>query len=436
MSKKNRGLFIVAACILAATMGCNFRGSFFGNWSDADLTAVTNVTQSASIPANLKSLSVDNRFGAVHIIGTTNGTLGWTWKLAVRARTNSIAQQIASATSCTAKFDGGQLDLALSLPDSKGSDAASDLMKEPHRIQSDFEITVPKSVAVRVQNRFGGVAVADLAGKVDAVNACGRLEIRNIAGAVHAQNSYGALSVSNTGAATLQDRYGQVRAAQIGGQLEAITRYGSLMAHDVRGPARLTNQYGQIDATDVGGSLDADTSFSSLSARDISGPVQLRDRYGGIKVIRVKGDADIGTSYGELSATGIQGDAILKDRNGRVTASGITGSVIAFTSYGAIDVSGAGSNFVCNNRNGAIRLRATSTALTNIEATTSYGTLEVHLPAGLKPAIQARTTYAKIDSDFPVLSERSGAQPLTEIAKGAARISLQNRNGRIRVVRD
>jgi hypothetical protein len=420
-------LFTFAASVLAAITGCDvhmFNSS--GGWSDADLKVVTNVVQTAGIPASLKGLEVDNRFGTVHITGTDNGTTGWTWKLAVRARTDSAAQQIASGASCKTERDGDHLKLVVSLPDSK----------EPHSIRSDFEISVPKSASVHAQNRFGRTEIADVAGDVEAMNQNGRLEIRNIGGSVFARTSFDTLTVSNTGRATLKNQNGEILAAGIDGPLEASTSFASLLAQDIHGRASLANQNGKIKATGIGGPLEAKTSFDSLIARDIGGPVRLRDQNGGIKIVQARGDADIETSFDSLTVEGIQGDAILMNQNGGVIASGITGSVKASTSFAAMEVTGAGSKFVCHNQNGAIRLRATSIALTNIEANTSFDTLEVHLPAGLNPAIQARTSFANVESDFPVLMKPRGEDPFADIAPETARITLRNQNGKIGVVRD
>jgi hypothetical protein len=420
-------LFTVAASVLAAMTGCDFHiSNFSGGWSDADLKAVTNVVQTAGIPAGLKGLEVDNRFGTIHITGTDNGTTGWTWKLAVRARSDSVAQQIASGASCKAELDGDHLTLVVSLPHPK----------QPHSFQSDFEITVPKSAAVRAQNRFGRTDIADLAGDVQATNENGRLEIRNIGGTVRARTSFDTLSVSNTGPATLKNQNGEIQAAAIHGPLDARTSFDSLLAEDIGGAATLRNQNGRIEATGIGGPLDAKTSFNSINARDIGGPVHLRDQNGSIKIVQARGDADIETSFDNLSVDGIQGDAILKNQNGGVTASGITGSVKASTSFAAMEIAGAGSKFVCHNQNGAIRLSATSTALTSIEAKTSFDTLEVHLPASLKPAIQARTTFADVESDFPVLMKSRGEDSFADVAPDTARITLQNQNGKIGVVRN
>ena len=60
----------------------------------------------------------------------------------------------------------------------------------------------------------------------------------------------------------------------------------------------------------------------------------------------------------------------------------------------------------------------------------------MHLPATLKPAIQARTSFAEIESDFPVLMKPRGEDPFTDVGADVPKIKLNNQNGRIRVVRE
>ena len=416
-------LLALASGLLAALTGCGVH--FASGGSDADLTATTNVIQTAAIPANLKGLKVDNRFGAIDIIGadTTNT---WTWKLVVRARTAGVAQQIASAARCEVELQGDQLNLVVSLPDTQ----------EPHSYQSDFEIRVPSPAAIQTQNRFGSTEIAGVAGNVAARGENGRMEIRDIGGSVNAENSFDSLSVHHAGPATLKSQNGRLEAVNIAGTLEAETSFDSLVARDISGAATLRDQNGRIEAAGIGGSLDAKTSFDSLTARDIAGPAHLRDQNGRITTTHVKGDADIETSFDSLSVEGVGGNAILKNQNGRVEASGVTGSVKADTSFDRMEITGAGSKFVCHNQNGAIHLRATSTALTAIEAETSFDTLEVHLPAALKPAIQAHTTFAEVVSDFPVLTNPPGDDTAAEAAPDTTRIRLQNQNGKIAIARD
>ena len=343
---------LVAAVVLTAVSGCYFNFSNSSGWSDSNLKAVTNVVQSAAIPAGLKNLDVINAFGAIHITGGANGPFGWSQQLNVHARTDADVQQLASNLLCRADLAGDRLTLVVTVPDARGSQS----------FQSDLEITVPKSVAVQTHDQYGRTEINGLDGDVDAADKFGALELRDLRGKVHAETSYAALTIDGTG------------------------------------PATLKNQFGAIDAANVQGPLDAETSYAALDARDIAGTVDLRNQFG------------------------------------RVAAESITGSVRAETSYGAMGITGPGGSFICDNQFGSISVRATSPALTNLEARTSYAALEVRLPAGLKPALQAHTSYADIKSDFPVLMKPRGQDPFAGLPPGTPRINLQNQNGKIRVI--
>ncbi len=378
---------IIAAAATAAMTGCNFNFSNSSGWSNADLKAATNLVQSAAIPASLKTLDVNNAFGAIHITGADNGPFGWSQKLAVHARTDAVVQQLASTLVCRADLVGDRLALVVTVPDSR----------EPHSFQSDLEITVPKSVTVQTRDQYGRTEITGLNGDVETASRFGAVELRDISGKVRAETSYAALKIGDTG------------------------------------PATLKNAFGAIDATGVRGALEAETSYATLEAHDISGAVKLRNQFGAVRVENAS-NAEVRTSYAELRVTKISGDARLVNQFGRVAAEAITGAVRAETSYGAMDIVGAGGSFICDNQFGGITVRAMSAALTNLEARTSYASLTVRLPAGLKPALQAHTSYGDIESDFPVLMKPRGQDPFAGLPSGTPRINLQNQNGKIRVL--
>jgi len=378
---------LIAALTLAAMTGCYFSFSGPFGWSVSDLKSATNLVQSATIPAGLKTLDVINAFGSIHITGDDSVPAGWSQTLTVHARTDADAQQFASNLLCRADLVGDSLKLVVTVP----------ISREPHSFQSDLEITVPKSVAVQTHDQYGRTEIIGLNGDVEAANRFGAVELRDINGKVRAETSYALLKLNNTGPATLKD------------------------------------QFGAIDAAGIHGPLDAETSYASLDARDIAGTVKLRNQFGSVHVEKA-GDADLKTSYAELRVKEITGAARLVNQFGRVAAEAITGSVRAETSYSAMDITGPGGSFICDNQFGGVTVRATSAALTNLEARTSYATLTVRLPAGLKPALQAHTSYADIESDFPVLMKPRGQDAFAGLPPGTPRINLQNQNGKIRVV--
>ncbi|MDB6068566.1 MAG: hypothetical protein JWR26_4774 [Pedosphaera sp.] len=376
-------LFLVAA-------GCSrYVGNFTSSSSISDAKAITNRTSTGDIPANLKSFEVDNRFGAVHVTATDSGPTQWSWKLTVGAKTDTLAVQAADAASCVAtRQDGEGLRLVVSLPQSAGGLS----------FQSDLEIRVPKSVALRTRNLFGETTISGSTGDIEATGQNGSVEVRDATGKVHAQTSFASLVVKGAG------------------------------------PAWLKNQNGSIEAANIHGPLDAETSFATLHAQDIDGALDARDQNGRIEALRIKGRANIKTSFADIHAEGIAGDATLADQNGRISARDITGSVDAHTSFANLEIESTGHNFKCRNQNGTIQLHASSPEVATIDAQTSFAGIEVFLPAGLKPAIQARTTFAEVESDFPVMMKPEGQNALAEADPASPRITLKNQNGPIRIV--
>ena len=381
--------FPIAASALAILSGCtNIDRSFSLSFSDSDFKAVTNLTQTGAIPADLKRLEVDNRFGNVRVVGSEKDPVEWTWKLTVRARTEALAQLGAAQAACNAQRDGDRLRLVVSLPETD----------RKYRVQSDLDLRLPKPAAVRVQNRFGSIEISDVDGELEATGQHGAMELRNIGAPVRAQTSFAIQKVSATG------------------------------------PASLKNQHGAIEAANIRGPLTAETSFGAILAQNITGPVKVRNQHGKVEV-RHAGPADLRTCFAMLSAKGIEGDAILVNEHGHLEASEVSGSLHATTSFESLDLTTAGPSVVCHNQHGPIRIHVTSAMLTNLQATTSFGPLEVSLPAGLKPALQARTSFAEIESDFPVLMKLRGTDPFADAPPDTPRISVENSHGRIRVMR-
>lgn len=425
-SLRTRIHLLVASFLLTFVSGCIYVSDSGSGYSDADLTASTNRTLSREIPASLKTLEVENQFGAIHVIADVTQPARWSWNLTVRARSDDLARQRAEDTRCVVEQEGDRLRLTLALPAPDNS----------HRIRSDFEIRVPKSITVTTRNRFGETRIVGIAGDAEASAQNGPIELRDIAGSVRAETSFGSLIVRDTGPAYLKNRNGQIEASEIHGPLEAATSFGSLTARDIDGAVKARNQNGRLEAVRVKGEADLRTSFGELRAEGIDGNAILLDRNGRIEAARVKGNADARTSFAELRAEGIQGDAALANQNGSIRARDIAGSVRAETSFASLEVESAGPNLVCHNRNGSIAVRATSPALSSLEAETAFSPLAVRLPAGLKPAIQAHTSFGDIDSDFPVLLKSHGQDAFAELEPGTPRITLENRNGQIRITRD
>ena len=96
-------------------------------------------------------------------------------------------------------------------------------------------------------------------------------------------------------------------------------------------------------------------------------------------------------------------------------------------------IEGSGRNFVCHNQNGLISLASASPELSRIEARTSFSPLQLRLPAAIKPAIQAHTSFGSIESDFPVIMKAKGQNAFASVESGVPQVVLENQNGSINI---
>ncbi len=412
---------LVGALVLNS--GCIYVQNSSNGGSMASARAMTNRALSGNLPANLKSLEIDNRFGFVHVVAADSGSVSWSWKLTVGAPSDSLAAQAADAATCEAVPDGDHLRLLVTLPD-KPSGVA---------YESDLEIQVPRSAAVSARDAFGQVRISGVRGDVTVSDENGAVELHDLGGKVRARTSFASLTLDGSGPASLKDQNGSMDARNIHGPLEAETSFDTITARDIDGAVKIRNQNGRVEAAHVGGDADIRTSFATMEIEGVAGVVTLFNQNGRIAVKDVKGNADVTTSFDELSADKITGNLTLENQNGRVRVSHVSGSVRAKTSFADMDIEGSGRNFNCRNQNAAIRLRVLSPDVAMVDAETSFGSLDVYLPAGLKPAVEARTSFGDIESDFPVLMKPHGQDAFVGVDSATPKLTLLNQNGRIRI---
>jgi DUF4097 and DUF4098 domain-containing protein YvlB len=429
-TRKNKHLImkIFVASILAAgtfIAGASLWSSLVSGVSENNLVASTNITLSAEIPLETRQLDLENRLGSVRIHGTNNSSGQWTWSLTVRARSQDEASRIAQSINCQHTQMGVRLALKVLFPHTFSNVS----------VESKFEVSVPSQASVKVSDAFGEVIASDLQGSLDAVGQNGEVSLRNIAGDVHARTSFAALQAENIGPAQLSNQNGEISVAQVQGPLEADTSFARLRAESIVGGARLHNQNGEILVRNIQGPLEARTSFSLLTAKNINGRATLGNQNGEIRAESLSSNADLTTSFAELNVKDVRGAVVLENQNGGIDASAISGTVKARTSFSALKVTGTSPSFDCHNQNGNIYIQATSPELASIQAQTSFGGLEIRIPASLKPAIVAKTSFGEVNSDFPIDLKLSAAGQSAEAESGTPQIWLKNQCGGIRIAR-
>jgi len=111
----------------------------------------------------------------------------------------------------------------------------------------DYQITVPKKTAARIDSRSGRVEVSDMVGPLGVQSRSGKTAVRGVERDVQ-----------------VVSRSGSVLAESIGGTLDAESRSGSIRAKGCAGDATLHARSGSLTIEDVRGRLKAGTRSGSV----------------------------------------------------------------------------------------------------------------------------------------------------------------------------
>lgn len=298
----------------------------------------------------------------------------------------------------------------------------------------------------------GPVDVRDVAGDLRATTSFARLQARAVKGDAVLRNQNGAIEAARiTGNLTAATSFSEMRIEEIGGRADlksqntrvevknvtgevaATTSFGTMRVQDIGSRAVLRNQNGLIEALRVTGDLVAETSFADLRADEIGGKADLECRNGKVEVARVTREVRVVNSFGPIRIREIGGGAELAGRNSDIVAAGVTGDVWAQTSHAKLRIEGDGPRFQARNQNGPVEIVARSTAVQQIDASASFATIDVRLPAEAKPLIRAATSHGKVHSNFPVLHADSVSDARFAAESSPLKVSLKGQNGDIRI---
>lgn len=336
-----------------------------------------------------------------------------------------------------------------------------------------YEITLPEAAPLEVRNSFGGISVAGIKAGATLTNSHGDLELRdsrgverlaNSFGSVHVSNNSGDVSIDNTngsieaadigGALTIHDRFASITAARISkgitiannnGSVEVSdcgagsikNSFGSVSVQNVHGDITVNNQNGAIDANHVQGAAELNTSFARVSFSDIGSQLSVHANNSRVEGEKVGGPVAIRNSFGLVRADGINGPLSVRNQNGAVNASHTRGAQVS-TSFAPVILEAIDGPIQIDNQNGSVDASsADHGACQPIIIHTSFSPIRVHLAANPSYSVFAKTSFAKIRTDFPLMvSDVVSSDDLTgKIGSGACELRLTNNNAPIEILK-
>jgi len=137
----------------------------------------------------------------------------------------------------------------------------------------DLTVTVPRSLALEIEDGSGGIVVEDLAAALRIEDGSGSIRIARIAGDVR-----------------IDDASGDVVVEHVEGNLEIDDGSGGVEISDVTGDVSIDDGSGEVRVRQVGGTVTVDDGSGRIDIRGVGKDVRLISTgSGGVDVSEVKG---------------------------------------------------------------------------------------------------------------------------------------------------
>jgi hypothetical protein len=263
------------------------------------------------------------------------------------------------------------------------------------------------------KNKSGNTTVKEIKGTVDIKNTYGNIKlnkagknaiIENKSGNVDAtfieqslevSNSYGSVYVDEVDKELkVYSKSGAVEAINIGGNADLATSYDGIQCQNIGGSLKVVNKSGTVTAEFISGRADIETSYNAVKAIDVSGPVTVLNKSGSVYLEKIKGDVNIESSYDTVELFEITGSAEINSSSGKIIARDISGDFRGTTSYNAVTLDNVQGTIRVKNKSGKITVSGKPVSL---DLSTTYSGIEL-LDVTCK-TITAITRSGGIDAD-------------------------------------
>jgi len=245
------GIMLVLASVFSA--GCVLADMDTGAMSEAPAGSSSNVYREGNtwvqeIKGSLgaaKVIKVSTDAGSVRVTGSDRGDITYTLRKKVYTGSEETARKRFEQFKISAWVTGETASFRGSCELQNG------------RTSVDFDLQVPRGATlVYVRTDGGGVAVSEIAGRVDLQTEGGSIAMDKIGGAIAAETSGGSIDVGSAGAEVKVDTSGgSITIRNANGMVHADTSGGSIDVGIIKAPAYLNTAGGSIRAQQIGGNL-------------------------------------------------------------------------------------------------------------------------------------------------------------------------------------
>lgn len=241
---------------------------------------------------DIKELKMTNSLGDIKVLPTDAKSIRVEAKVTVKCNDEGKAREYAK--NAVEIKEGSVTEISPRDPNNWNKDDFA-------KAQVDFVVYVPKQVSVDAENSFGDIRVESISGKCELDNKNGEIKASDIGGDVEIDNSFGDIEVSNVGGnADIVNRNGEITANKISGSAVIESHFGDIEATNIGGNAKVTNNNGRITVSDIGGRADVNNSFGDINLDKVGGGAAVENKNGRIEAENVSGNVQVKNSFGDI----------------------------------------------------------------------------------------------------------------------------------------
>ena len=340
------------------------------------------------------NLVIDNAHGHVEVEGSDRDYISVTFEKRIFRREEKDADDVAEKLRMVVDKNGSRIRISTNREDFR-----------KRRFHTNFKISIPEQMSVRVENSYGDVRVT-YAGEAEISNPYGRVYASNIAGNLVIQNSYELVEADNIGGdCRVVSRSATVFVVDVDGSAHVDHSYGKILLENIGGGVTVEGSNAEVSGQNVTGLSEIKTSYRSVNLSDV-GPVQIRASNSRIKIIGAKDSVDIEDRYGKIELSDIRGNLRVDGRNLEVYGRSIIGENISVsTSYRKVELIGFQGKTEITHSNGDVNLEPLP--LTHpIEVKGRYTDIKYYWQTGERYPLEARAKGGSIDWDLSEESSR------------------------------
>lgn len=216
------------------------------------------------------------------------------------------------------------------------------------------------------------------------------------------------------------------------------TSFGAVTVRGARGDVHATSGSGDVRGADLeGGRLELTSEFGAVALEDSAGTsILVKSGSGDLRVERARAPViELHTTFGAVTGRGLEGDATVSTGSGDLDLAGLVGALQAKSDFGAISVEGKLAGLEVRSGSGDVRVRALTGSRNALgwSVASSFGAVELRVPADFGCELEARTSFGSASSDFPLAREAGAKEKKGEragsVGAGGARVELSSGNG-------